>query len=59
MQVYSPDSDSWCFKQPMPFPQRSIAASTLNGRIYVIGGPYDTKYEKSFRKSNAIENKIA
>ena len=37
LQVYSPETDSWSFKQPMPFPQRSIAASTLNGRIYVIG----------------------
>ena len=40
-EVYDPATDSWETKAPMPTPRGQMTASTVNGKIYVIGGIVD------------------
>lgn len=35
---YNPEADSWSRKAAMPTPRYGLAAVTLNGKIYVLGG---------------------
>lgn len=37
-EAYDPATDSWKTLAPMPTPQYSIQANTVNGKIYVMGG---------------------
>lgn len=37
-EVYDPATDSWKTLAPMPIPQYSIQANTVNQKIYVMGG---------------------
>jgi N-acetylneuraminic acid mutarotase len=42
-------ADSWTTKAPMPTPRGEVTATTLNGKIYVIGG-HDYQTNNTFRK---------
>ena len=37
-EVYSPETDTWETKEPMPTARRQIRAEAVNGKIYVISG---------------------
>jgi Kelch motif len=37
-EVYDPSTDTWETKSPMPTPRDRLSASTVNGKIYLIGG---------------------
>ena len=38
VEEYDPATDTWKEKVDMPFAKRGLAASELNGKIYVVGG---------------------
>ena len=38
VEEYDPATDTWTKKADMPFAKRGLAASALNGKIYVVGG---------------------
>ena len=38
IQVYDPLTDTWEKKKPMPTPRGQLQASTVNGKIYLMGG---------------------
>ncbi len=38
LEVYSPETDTWSTRQPMPLAQGGLAAAALNGKLYVFGG---------------------
>ncbi|HLN45088.1 MAG TPA: kelch repeat-containing protein [Candidatus Sulfotelmatobacter sp.] len=40
-EVYDPATDSWETKAPIPTPRSQMTASTVDGKIYVIGGIVD------------------
>ncbi len=40
-EVYDPATDSWETKAPMPAPRSQMTASTVDDKIYVIGGIVD------------------
>jgi uncharacterized repeat protein (TIGR01451 family) len=35
---YTPQTDTWSRKAPMPTPRHGLAAVALNGKVYVLGG---------------------
>jgi hypothetical protein len=44
VEKYDPDSDSWTTDlEPMPSKRSGIAATNVNGFIYVLGGGWRTK----------------
>lgn len=38
LEVYDPINDTWVVKTPMAIPRGELAAVTINGKIYAIGG---------------------
>jgi N-acetylneuraminic acid mutarotase len=40
---YTPESDSWTRRAPMPAEREHLAAAALDGRIYVIGGRWGSR----------------
>jgi hypothetical protein len=37
-EAYDPATDTWENKKPLPYPRVGCSASTVDGRIYVVGG---------------------
>ena len=41
VEEYDPVTDNWTTKSPMPTPRWGLSSSTVNGKIYAIGGAED------------------
>ncbi len=41
-EAYDPATDSWEVKTPMPTPRQHLASAAFDGKLYVIGGRFDS-----------------
>lgn len=51
LEVYDPKLDRWETRSPMPQAQGGLAATTLNGKLYVFGGEQWVPERKVFAES--------
>jgi N-acetylneuraminic acid mutarotase len=51
LEVYDPALDRWETRAPMPQAQGGLAATALNGKLYVFGGEQWVPEQKVFRES--------
>jgi N-acetylneuraminic acid mutarotase len=51
LEVYDPKLDRWETRSPMPQAQSGLAATTLNGKLYVFGGEQWTPEQKVLAQS--------
>jgi hypothetical protein len=47
VHIYDPATDSWSAGAPLPTARRNLAAATVNGVIYVIGGQTDVALDST------------
>ena len=45
--MYDPENDTWEKLAPLPTPRDHMAASSLNGKIYVIGGRINVNFRNN------------
>lgn len=56
VQEYTPATDSWAPKAPMPTARSAVASAVLNDKIYVAGGEIQTyQYLAAFRAFEAFD----
>lgn len=51
LEVYDPEVDRWETRSPMPQAQGGLAATALNGKLYVFGGEQWVPEQKVFAES--------
>jgi len=51
LEVYDPELDRWEMRSPMPQAQGGLAATALNGKLYVFGGEQWVPEQKVFAES--------
>ena len=51
LEVYDPKIDRWETRKPMPQAQGGLAATSLNGKLYVFGGEQWVPEQKVFAES--------
>lgn len=51
LEVYDPELDRWETRSPMPQAQGGLAATSLNGKLYVFGGEQWVPEQKVFAES--------
>jgi N-acetylneuraminic acid mutarotase len=51
LEVYDPNLDRWETRKPMPQAQGGLAATSLNGKLYVFGGEQWVPEQKVFAES--------
>lgn len=51
LEVYDPNLDRWETRSPMPQAQGGLAATSLNGKLYVFGGEQWVPEQKVFAES--------
>lgn len=51
LEVYDPKLDRWQTRSPMPQAQGGLAATSLNGKLYVFGGEQWVPQQKVFAES--------
>lgn len=60
LEVYDPATDRWDTRAPMPQAQGGLAATTVNGKLYVFGGEQWVPEQKVFADSwvydSALDN---
>jgi RNA polymerase sigma factor (sigma-70 family) len=54
VEEYDPATDTWAKKADMPIVNRGLAASAINGKIYVVGGAGGGKYYSTVLEYNPI-----
>ncbi len=47
LEMYDPENDTWKKLAPLPTPRDHMAASSLNGKLYVIGGRIDVNFRNN------------
>jgi N-acetylneuraminic acid mutarotase len=58
LEVYDPQIDRWQTRSPMPQAQGGLAATALNGKLYVFGGEQWVPEQKVFAESWVYDPKI-
>ena len=57
LEVYDPASDSWKKLAPVPTPRDHLAASSLDGKLYAIGGRVDVDYHHNLDTNETYDPK--
>ena len=57
LEVYDPKNDTWKKLAPLPTPRDHMAASSLNGKIYVIGGRIDVDFRNNLDTNEEYDPK--
>jgi len=54
-EVYTPATDTWTIKTPMPMPRADLSASVVDGKIYLIGGKKYVEHDPFYEESDLNE----
>ena len=57
LEVYDPKNDTWKKLAPLPTPRDHMAASSLNGKIYAIGGRIDVDFRNNLDTNEEYDPK--
>ncbi len=57
LEVYDPLDDTWEKLAPMPTPRDHLTASSLNGKLYAIGGRIDVDYHNNLSANEVYDPK--